>query len=59
VNVAAAFTAAAASYFIVERPFLRLKGVLFPEAQMPRLLDDRAEGPGGSALTEYGARSRP
>jgi peptidoglycan/LPS O-acetylase OafA/YrhL len=30
VNVAAAFRAAAASYFIVERPFLRLKECLFP-----------------------------
>jgi peptidoglycan/LPS O-acetylase OafA/YrhL len=34
VNVVAAFAAAALSYFIVERPFLRLKEVLVPEARI-------------------------
>jgi peptidoglycan/LPS O-acetylase OafA/YrhL len=41
VNVGAAFVAAAASYFIVERPFLSLKEVLFPEGRT-RPVDTRS-----------------
>jgi len=51
VNVAAAFTAAAASYFIVERPFLKLKEMMFPETRITRPSDDRPVSPGGSPLT--------